>query len=180
MVILAFFLVKGIVRGLVREVLGLVGLAAAVIISVSAYAPLATFLREASGQDTGWWEPVSFAVLLVAVLLFFFYLSRLLSKLVEIGPLSFLNRLLGAGAGLIKGILVCFLLLNIMLLLTPMGMPAPMQASWLRPRVLQAGDYLLNLVPDELTNELREKARLTHEELTGSARRTSGAEKKED
>ena len=175
LVILAFFLVRALIRGFVREVVGLVGLVAAVVFSAAAYAPLAAFLRNLTGQNTDWWEPVSFAIILVAVMLVFFYIGRLLSKLVEVGPLSFVNRLLGGAAGLVKGILVCFLLLNIMLLLTPMGMPAPLQESWLRPRVLRAGDYLLSLVPEKLTNDLRERARMTHEELTRRSRQDSPA-----
>lgn len=159
--VLLLFLVRSVMKGFVRGILGLVGLIAAVLLSAIFYQPLATALAQwlgHQGKMPPWLEPTAYGVILVAVLLVFMYLGNTLSKIIRTGPFSAIDRLLGAGVGLIKGILVCFLLINLLVLLVPYGVPASLQNSWLQPKILQAGGYLISLVPDELTDSLRERA----------------------
>lgn len=169
MALLAFFLVRALVRGLVRELMGLVGVVAALVASALFYHPVAEFLRRVSGEPAPWWDAVAFAAVLVGVFTLCLWVGAGLARLIQAGPFSWLDRLLGALVGLMKGVLVSYLLLNVLLMAMPLAMlsnPNNAQSgnlvsrSWLAPHVIRAGRYLMDLVPKDLTREMQEKAGL--------------------
>ncbi|MFH1034038.1 MAG: CvpA family protein [Pseudomonadota bacterium] len=166
--LLGFFVIRGLVRGFVREILGLLGAVAALFLGVAAYQPLAGFLRRVSAIPAGWWDGVAFAILLALVFGFFVYLAAKVARLIHAGPFSSLDRLLGAGVGLAKGVLISYLLLNIMLMVLPLGMLSQpggdsgnlVSQSLVAPRVIQAGRFLLDLLPPDWTRDMQAKAGL--------------------
>lgn len=164
--LLAFFGLKALLRGFVREITGLVGLAAGVVAAMATYRSLGGFLRRVSAIEAGWWEAVAFAVALLLVLGAFQWLGKRLSNLMHASPLNLLDRFAGAGVGLIKGVLVAYLVVNLLLLITPLAQLTnpdpdrddPLKQSTVAPRVIQAGRYLLDLLPANLTRDLQERA----------------------
>lgn len=167
--LLLIFLVRSIFRGLVREVISLVGLVTAVLLSAIFYNPLAAAIAHwfnMGSTPPEWLEPVAYGAILLLVILVFAYLGHLLSKIIRKGPFSGVDRLLGLAAGLVKGILVCYLLINLLLLLAPFGVPTSLQRSWLQPKILQAGGYLVSLVPEQWTASLRERAAKLQEQMS--------------
>ena len=91
----------GLVRGLVREVIGLVGLAAAFVLAALFGPSLGVaigFLPEMPARLAGY-AGVFFLTLVAAALL-----GRLLTALVEAAQLSIPNRLLGGLFGLTRGV----------------------------------------------------------------------------
>jgi membrane protein required for colicin V production len=166
--LLAWFLVRALVRGLVREIMGLIGVVAALVASAMFYRPVADFLRRVIGDPAPWWDAVAFAAVLVAVFTLCLWVGSGLSRLIHAGPFSWLDRLLGALVGLAKGVLVSYLLLNVLLMAMPLAMLSNpggqsgnlVSRSWLAPHVIRAGRYLMDLVPQDLTRELQEKAGL--------------------
>lgn len=160
LVVAAFFLIRAILRGFVREILGLVGLVAAIFASALLYQPLGELLERLSGFQAQWWPAVGFALVLAVVFAVFVYLGYGLSRLIHQGPFSGLDRLLGAGVGLIKGLLVSYLLLNLLLLTSPFQAPTYLKKSRLAPYVVQGGRYLVDLVPSDLTRMLQKRAGL--------------------
>jgi membrane protein required for colicin V production len=171
--LLAWFLVRALVHGLVREFMGLVGMVAALVASALFYYPVAEFLRRVVGGSAPWWDAVAFATVLVAVFTLCLWVGAGLARLIHSGPFSLLDRLLGAMAGLAKGVLVSYLLLNLLLMAMPLTMLSNPDAqngnlvsrSWLAPHVICAGRYLMDLVPKDLTRELQEKAGLFKDRL---------------
>ena len=176
--LLAFFVIRGMVRGFVREIMGLLGLVAALFLGAACYQPLAGFLRRVSAVEAGWWDGVALALVLVLVFMVFIYMASSLARLIHAGPFSGLDRLLGAGAGLAKGVLVAYLLLNILLMVLPLallGQPEGPQGnlvhrSVLTPRVMQSGRYLLDLLPSKWTHEMQAKAGLLRQKAADSAK----------
>ena len=166
--VLAFFLVRALVRGFVREIMGLLGVVAALYAGALAYHPLADFLRRVSAVEAGWWDAVAFAITLVLVFGIFVYMGSGLSRLIHAGPFSALDRLLGAAAGVVKGVLVSYLLLNILLMLMPLGMLANpganqntlVSTSLVAPYVVQTGRALLDVLPPDWTRHMQERAGL--------------------
>ncbi len=166
--LLGFFAVRGLVRGFVREIMGLVGAVAALFLGVAAYQPLAAFLRRVSAIPAGWWDGVAFATVLVLVFGVFVYLAAGLARLIHAGPFSGLDRLLGAAVGAAKGVLISYLLLNILLMVLPLGLLSHpggesgnlVSRSLVAPRVIHGGRYLLNLLPPDWTRDLQAKAGL--------------------
>ena len=158
--VLVFFLLRAIFRGFIREVLGLVGIVAAVYLSASYYDFLGAQLEKLSGIQADWWYAVGFGIILVLVLIVFAYLGSGLSKIIHQGPLSGLDRLLGALVGALKGILACYLLLNLLLLFTFTQEVKAVKGSLLAPYIVKAGSYIVDLVPDDILRNLQKKAGL--------------------
>ena len=157
MALLAFFLVRALMRGFVREVMGLAGVVAAVMVSAMAYEPLGKFLGELAGSKSVWWEVAAFGIILALIFIFFTYLGLALSRLVNAGPFSSLDRLAGAGVGLLKGVLVCYILLHLVVLIIPFKLPRMLEGSFMTPYVLRAGEFVVDLVPDEFTVDLQKR-----------------------
>lgn len=157
MALLAIFLVRALMRGFVREVMGLAGVITAVIVSAMAYEPLGQFLAELAGSKSIWWEVAAFGIILAIIFVFFTYLGLAISRLVNSGPFSGLDRLAGAGVGLIKGILVCYILLHIIVIVIPFKLPKMLEGSFMTPYVLRAGEFVISLVPEEFTSHLDQR-----------------------
>ena len=168
MAVLAFFLIRSLVHGFVREIMGLAGVVAAVAISTISFHPLGTIIRRLVGSNSLWWDVVAFVAVLLVVFVFFNSLGSVLSRYINAGPFSSLDRLAGGAVGLIKGILVSYLLLNLLLLVPAFlpGLGQTIRESYLAFRVLRAGSYLVELMPKDLTRDLREKARLWEQNPT--------------
>jgi membrane protein required for colicin V production len=160
MALLAFFLIRALMRGFVREVMGLAGVVAAVAVSALAYVPLGRFLGQVTGAPSHWWYVVAFVAILALIFMFFAYLGLALSRLINSGPFSGLDRLAGAAVGLVKGILICYLLLHLVVLVIPFRVPQMLSESFLTPYVLRAGDAVVQLIPDSLTQDLQERIQL--------------------
>lgn len=160
MAVMAVFLVRALMRGFIREVMGLVGVVVAIVASAITYNPLGEFLQHVSGLEAEWWYAVAFALVLVVVFGVFVYLGKGLAKLIHSGPFSALDRLLGGAVGLVKGVLICYLLLNLLLLVTPFSVPASLKESFLASYVIRSGRYIVDLVPEDLTRALQEKSGL--------------------
>ncbi len=158
MAILAFFVVRALVRGFIRELVGLLGVVVAVVISAMTYVSLGSMMQSVTGIKGEWWPAIAFLLVLISIFVLFTYLGSMLSKLVQRGAFSFFDRVMGAAAGLVKGILVCYLLINMTLLFTPFQVPDMLKDSVVSPYLVQAGRYLVDLVPHDLTRQLQEKA----------------------
>ncbi|KMY67305.1 hypothetical protein AAU61_10645 [Desulfocarbo indianensis] len=157
MALLAFFLVRALMRGFVREVMGLAGVITAVVVSAMAYEPLGHFLAELADSKSVWWDVAAFGIILAIIFIFFTYLGLALSRLVNSGPFSSLDRLAGAAVGLIKGVLVCYILLHIVVLIIPFKLPRVLEGSFMTPYVLRAGEFVVSLVPEDLTSDLHKR-----------------------
>ncbi|MGD8564074.1 MAG: CvpA family protein [Desulfarculaceae bacterium] len=160
MAVMAFFLIRGLVRGFVREILGLIGVVAAILLSSLTYRPLGDFLQRVIGIQGDWWHAVGFVVVLLLVFFLFAYLGHGLAKLIHAGPFSGLDRLFGSAAGLLKGALLSFILLNVLILSTPFPFTRTMaeKESFMRPYVFKVGSYFVDLVADDLYQLLRQRA----------------------
>ncbi len=160
LIIMVFFLVKALMRGFVREFVGLAGAVAAIVAGATFYQRLGVLLERLSGVQAAWWPAVAFALILLVVFAVCLWIGSLLQRLILAGPLSGLDRLLGAGVGLVKGLLICYLLINLLLLVNPFGTMTPLRQSMVAPYVVSAGNFIKNLIPDNVLGRLQEKAGL--------------------
>lgn len=104
--ILLVFTVRGLFKGLVREVFSLLGLLTGMAVAYR-YSPLLMAgFEEASGGVVSLPYPLAFGLVLVSVVFFFHVIGLLLSLLFDLTRLSFINRVLGGGIGLLKGLVL--------------------------------------------------------------------------
>ena len=162
--LLIFFLVKGFVQGLVKEVMGLVGIVAALFLSVAFYKPVADLARQNLNLNADWVDAAAFAAILLVVFGLSVWLGVMVSRLLVKAKLSPINRLLGGGLGLVKGVLLAYVLLNLLLLLMPFKPPVQLQSSYVAPYVIQSGAVIISLVPDDLIRDLQKRSGWTKDE----------------
>lgn len=106
LVIILAALIHGAVAGLVNEVIGLVGLILALMLASVLYVPVGK-LFSGLGGDFDISGPVAFLVVFIAAVILLLFLGKLVSKLIDMTPLGWVNHLSGAVLGAVKGLLIC-------------------------------------------------------------------------
>ena len=151
-VILAITFILGLVKGFIRQIIGLLAVIIGLILAVNFY-PFASdfYLRLTSHKVLPYL--LGFLTIFFAVLALGWLISRLLSKLMK-GPLKFLNHVLGGGIGLIKGILICGVVVFAFLLF-PVNKEA-LKGSKLSPYCVQATKAVFFLIPQEMKEQFKE------------------------
>jgi membrane protein required for colicin V production len=122
--ILVLFLVKGVVRGLLKEVCSLLGLVLGGVFAFSFHLPLARALRDWLPEQIAVWG--SFLAIFLLVTLLFALLGFLLHRFVKVVFLGGMNRLTGALFGLVQGVILLAML--VLALNSPVS---PKQARWM-------------------------------------------------
>jgi membrane protein required for colicin V production len=132
--ILGLSFLLGIWRGIVQEVLSLVGWVAAFYVS-QMYAPMAAAWLPMEGSSQMLRYAAGFVVVFVAVLVGTVLVSALIKKLISAVGLGPLDRLLGSLFGLMRGVVI-LLAVTVLVGMTPMreteGWKQAQGAQWLQ------------------------------------------------
>lgn len=112
--VLALGFVTGLIRGLIRQAFSLGGLIIGVVCGAFLYKPLAGFLLNGLKMTEKVAEVLSFIVILMIVPIVFGLLGRMLSNLVHVADLGFVDRLLGGLFGTLKWFILLGLLFQLM------------------------------------------------------------------
>lgn len=149
---LASSIVIGVFRGLVKEVLSLAGWVVAFFVANAFGARLAPMLTVIPGEVLR--LIVAFIVLFIGTRLLMGLVSMAIQALVTATGLSPVDRLLGAGFGFARGVVI------VLAVVTVCAMTAiPQQAFWknaqLRPAVEGTARAIRPLLPEALARHLR-------------------------
>lgn len=106
LVVLGAGAVAGFVKGFLKQLAGLLGLVAGMLIAKALYATVAERFFLPLTDSLTMAQGIAFVVIWVAVPLAFLLVAMLLTKAMEAVALGWLNRLLGAGLGLLKSALL--------------------------------------------------------------------------
>jgi len=104
--------VFGLWRGLIKEVLSLLTWIAALLVSRVYSEPLAGLMTGMIEND-GIRYVSAFALLFVIVMMFGTFLNFLMSKLLKVTGLKLADRLLGAGFGVARGVIIVLVIMFI-------------------------------------------------------------------
>lgn len=118
LIILLFFSVKGLIRGLVQEVAGLLGVAAGIVLARTFSAQFAPVLSQ-YGVSPGFAPMLSMALLFLAGILAVGLVAHALHRMLESAFAGGIDRMLGLLAGLAKGLLFAGVLGYIAVCLLP-------------------------------------------------------------
>ncbi len=145
LLLLAGFLLKGLWRGLLRELCSLCGLFGGLFLAMRYHGPLAELLMEQVAWPGQLCVVIAFAALLLLTVIFFGLLGFVLSRFIKLLFLGGFNRVAGALFGLVQGGLLLTLVLYGLSLST---LPSPLQGwfeqSRLAPSLGRFGDALLD------------------------------------
>jgi membrane protein required for colicin V production len=111
LVVLGIFLLKGVLRGFLREVCSLLGLLLGVLLAFYLHLPLSQWMLDLFGWPSQLCVILSFALIFLLTLLIFAVLGYLLHRFVKLVLLGGVNRALGALFGVMQGVVVLALIL---------------------------------------------------------------------
>lgn len=111
LVILGIFLLKGVLRGLLREVCSLLGLVGGGLLAFYLHVPLSQWFLEMFHWPSQLCVTISFLLVFLLTMLVFGALGYLLNRFVVLALMSGLNRTLGALFGLAQGVVLLSLIL---------------------------------------------------------------------
>jgi membrane protein required for colicin V production len=145
LLLLAGFTLKGLWRGLLRELCSLCGLFGGLFLGVRFHAPLAELLIERVTWPNQLCVVIAFAALFLLTVIFFGLLGFVLSRFIKLLFLGGFNRVAGALFGLVQGGLLLTLVLY-GLSLSPLPPPVRdlFEQSQLAPPLVRSGDTLLH------------------------------------
>jgi len=153
-ILIAWFAVSGIVRGLVRQLFSLGGLIAGHLAGVRWYG----FAQAKLGLSFQYAEVVGYAVVFLAAYLAVRLIGGLIEGWVRKSTLSGTDRLAGMAAGLVKGALFSILIVFLLVILLPRDARL-LRESKAAPAAMAAGKWLPAAFPDRFAESFREKVR---------------------
>lgn len=153
--ILAVTLIIGLIKGLVRQAVGLLAVFGGLILALIYYPVVSDlYLRIIDRAMIA--EFLGFVTIFFGTLCIGWILGNLLSRMMK-GPLKFMNHMLGGGLGLIKGLIISGVLV-FALLVFPVDSRA-LSESRLAPACLQVAKVFVDLIPEELRERFKEAYR---------------------
>ncbi len=154
-VVLAVTTILGVIKGLVKQVFGLLSVILGLFLALGLYGQVGWFYRQFIHSDI-LAHFLGFLTVFLGVAGLGWVMSHLLSKMIK-GPLKLLNNLLGGGLGLLQGILICGVLV-FALMVFPVSRKA-LKESQLAPPCVQMTRAIAGLVPRDLKERFREAYR---------------------
>ncbi len=150
-VILGYSLVRGIFRGLVKEVSSIVGVLGGFYASFTYYPKLAKLL---SGliRETAYLNILSFLIIFCSVLIAVGILGIIIKYLMNIAFLGWVDRIGGVSFGFIKGILIASVLFITLTAFLPKG-SAFLKNSMLAPHVSWVSEKMAKVVSKQMKQE---------------------------
>ena len=152
LVVLAASMIVGVARGLVFEVLSLVGWVVAYVVAQLVVADVAPHIPVgAPGSALNY--SAAFGASFIVVLVIWTLAARLIRLVIQATPLSLIDRALGAGFGLLRGA-VLLLALATIVALTPWARSSAWQASQGASWLNDALKELKPVLPEEVARRL--------------------------
>ena len=149
LVVIAFFTLRGLYRGLLIEVASLVGVVLGFFLANRYYLDVASLTKEFIVSQ-GWAETISYLLIFVACVVLVTLLAKLLKTLLAVALTAWLDHLVGCLVGLAKGAVICCIVLLVLKVSFNEPYPSFLADSQLRPYLDQVSDFLKQFLPEEL------------------------------
>lgn len=155
LVILGYSLIRGLFRGLVKEISSIIGVLGGFYAAYTYYRNLASLL---SGlvQDVSYLNILSFLIIFCSVLIVVSVLGVIIKYLLNIAFLGWVDRVGGVIFGLAKGILIVSVLFISLTAFLPQG-SAFINNSVLAPHVSWVSENMAKVVPQEMKQDFMSK-----------------------
>ena len=145
LVILCFFLLKGIFRGLLREVCSLLGLVLGGVFAFTFHLPLAQFLQDSFTLPSQLCVWGSFLAIFLLMVILFAVIGFVLNRFVKIIFLGGFNRLAGAVFGIVQGVvLLAMIVLALNSSVAPAAVKGMIKRSQLAPPFATLGGAIFS------------------------------------
>ena len=149
----------GMVKGFMRQIIGILAVIAGLYLAVEYYRYVADVIFEIIPHQIAS-NFLGFLVIFILVLVLGWLIGLSVSRVLK-GPIKLFDRVLGGGLGLLKGILICVVVVLALLIF-------PINKNWLNesqfaPSCLRISRTFVYLFPEGL----KEKFRVKYREMLG-------------
>lgn len=154
-VIAGFCLIRGIFRGLIKELSSIIGVFGG-FYGAYTYYPIVAKLLSRWISNTGYLNILSFLIIFCGLFLIISILGVIIKYLLNITFLGWVDRVCGAGFGIMKGVLIISVLLMIFTAFLPPRTPI-IKDSLLAPYVTLISEKMVKVVPKDMKREFTVK-----------------------
>ena len=148
LVILGFCLIRGIFRGLAKEISSIIGVLAGFYAAYTYY-PILVKPLERWISNTAYLNILSFMIIFCSIFIFISILGIIIKYLLNIAFLGWVDRICGAGFGVIKGILIVSVVLIPLTAFLPTGAPI-IKNSLLSPPATLVSEKMIKVVSKDM------------------------------
>ena len=153
-IIIGYCFIRGVFRGLIKEMSSIIGVFAGYYAAYTYYIEFAKFLSKHIFK-TQYLNAISFMILFCGIFLAISLLGILIKKFLKIPFLGLIDRICGAGFGFIKGIIIVSIVLIIITIFLPDN--KSIKESLLSPQVSMISEKMIKVVPKDLKQEFDSK-----------------------
>jgi len=150
-IVLGYSIVRGLFRGLVKEVSSIFGVLGGFYAAYSYY-PVVAKIFSGLVINPSYLNILSFLAIFCSVLIIISILGVVIKYLLNVAFLGWIDRLCGVFFGLIKGVLIVTVLFIILTTFLPKG-AALIKKSVLAPHVIWISEKMVNLVSEEMKRD---------------------------
>jgi membrane protein required for colicin V production len=150
-IILAYGLIRGVFRGVVREISSIIGVLGGFYAAYTYYPRIAQLISPWIA-DPGYRNILSFLLIFSAVVIVVAILAVVIKYLLNIAYLGWIDRVSGAIFGFAKGLLVCCVIFIVFTAFLPKGAPLIKQST-LAPYGAKASEIMAGVLSKDMKNK---------------------------
>ena len=153
--ILGYCLIRGIFRGLIKELSSIIGVLAGFYAAYTYYLPVSGMLIQWM-TNPAYRNILAFMIIFCGILLIVGILGVIIKYILKIASAGWIDRLLGTVFAVVKGVLISSVLLVILTAFLPKG-ASIVKKSVLAPHVIQISEKMARMAPDGLKKQFYTK-----------------------
>ena len=150
-IIISYSIVRGLFRGLVKEVSSIIGVLGGFYAAYSYY-PMVAKLLSGLIKEPSYLSILSFLIIFCGILIVISILGVVIKYLLNVAFLGWIDRICGVGFGLIKGVLIVTVIFIILTTFLSKGTPL-IKKSILAPHVIWISEQMVGLVSDDMRKD---------------------------
>ncbi|MEE8432569.1 MAG: CvpA family protein [Candidatus Desulfatibia sp.] len=154
-IILGFGVIRGVFRGLIKELASIIGVLGGFYAAYSYYMVLARLLSRWI-SNAAYLNILSFLIIFCGILIIISLLGVVIKYVLNIAFLGWVDRICGAGFGIIKGILIASVLLITLTAFLPRNAPV-IKNSMLAPYVTLVSEKMAKIVSKDMKRNFTAK-----------------------
>ena len=150
-IIIGYSIIRGLFRGLVKEVSSIIGVLGGFYAAYSYY-PMVAKLLSGIIDEQSYLNILSFLIIFCGILIIISILGVVIKYLLNVAFLGWVDRICGLGFGLIKGVLIVSVIFIILTTFLSKGAPI-IKKSILAPHVIWISEKMVGLVSDDMKKD---------------------------
>ena len=154
-VILAFCVIRGVFRGLIKELSSVVGVLAGFYAAYTYYLHVSKFLLRWMTNEA-YVNILSFLIIFCCIFFIVSMIGVVIKYVLNIAFMGWFDRICGIGFGLLKGVLIVSVLLIIFTAFLPKGTPF-IKESVLAPHISVVSEKMAKVVSKDMKREFSNK-----------------------